>query len=63
MNTQEKKEHLARLNFCRQFLHLHDMLEVRENDNVHRRISKYQDKNEIEITEEELHNVEIIIKK
>ena len=63
MTKEEKKEYLAELNFCRSFLFIGGMLNDKENKNVHKKISSYQNKNRIEISKEEIDSVEIIYKK
>lgn len=50
---------LAALNFCRELLHLQGCLTDAENDKVHTRIMKFQDKNQIVISEAQLMSVEL----
>lgn len=60
MNREEKKQYLAQLNFCRSFLYLGHMITEAESHRIHAKICRYQDKNRIEISYEELGNVEIV---
>lgn len=58
MNTLYRQE-LAALSFCREYLHIHGFLTDTENDKVHKRICKHQDRNRIEISEAQLMSVEL----
>lgn len=58
MNALYRQE-LAALNFCREYLHIHGFLTDTENDKVHKRICKHQDRNRIEISEAQLRSVEL----
>lgn len=57
---KDKREKLAIMLFCRSYLHIAGILIDGEADKVFARIRKYQDQNQIEITEEQLDSVEII---
>lgn len=56
MNPAYRQE-LAAANFCRVYLHIHGFLTDTENDQVHKRICKHQDRNRIEISEAQLLSV------
>ena len=58
----KKKEELAISVWCRQYLYFNNLLSESENDKVHKRISKAQDKHKIGITDEELDSVSIVYK-
>lgn len=47
------------MNFCREHLHIHGFLTETENDKVHKRIGKYQDRNRIKISYAQLMSVEL----
>lgn len=55
----KNRQMLASLNFCREFLHIQGMLSDAENNKVHSRIMKFQDKKRIEISEAQLLSVEL----
>lgn len=42
---------------CRSFLYFRNFITDKENEKIHNRIKKYQDKHKIEIRDEELYNV------
>lgn len=56
---REKRENLAKADFCRSFLHIQGFLSEQENEKVHNRIMKWQDKNKVAISEEQLQSVDI----
>ncbi len=58
MNALYRQE-LAAVNFCREYLHIHGFLTDTENGKVHKRISKHQDRNRIEISYAQLMSVEL----
>lgn len=58
MNPTYRQE-LAAVNFCREYLHIHGFLTDTENEKVHKRIGKYQDRNRIGISEAQLLSVEL----
>lgn len=53
------RENLAKADFCRSFLHIQGFLSDQENEKVHNRIMKWQDKNKVAISEEQLLSVDI----
>lgn len=53
------RQELAAANFCREYLCIHGFLTDTENDKVHKRIGKYQDRNRIEISYAQLMSVEL----
>lgn len=59
MNSVYRQE-LAAVNFCREYLHIHGFLTGTENDKVHKRIGKYQDRNRIRISYAQLMSVELM---
>lgn len=56
---RRKRENLAKADFCRRFLHIQGFLSDQENEKVHNRIMKWQDKNKVAISEEQLLSVDI----
>lgn len=56
---RRKRENLAKANFCRTYLHIQGFLSEQENEKVHTRIKKWQDKNKVAISEEQLLSVDI----
>lgn len=50
---------LAVLNYCRELLHLQGFLTDAENNKIHTRIMKFQDKKQIEISKAQLMSVEL----
>lgn len=54
------REILAKLNFCRTFLHIHGFLTDAENMKVHNRIIKFQDKKRININRAQLDSVDMV---
>lgn len=54
MTDKLNRQRLAALNFCREFLHIHGFITDAENDEIHKRIGKYQDRNRIRITAAQL---------
>lgn len=58
LGKYELRRILAIAENCRSFLYFGDFITDVENVKIYNRIKKYQDKNEIEIKDEELHNVE-----
>lgn len=59
MNPLYRQE-LAAANFCRQYLRVHGFLTNTENDKVHKRICKHQDRNRINISEAQLMSVALM---
>ena len=60
MDTKERRKLIAIANKCRSFLYLNDFLSDMENEKVHSRISKYQDKYKVSITNKQLDSIDII---
>lgn len=60
MTKEQKKQYLASLSFCRSYLRMGGMLTDTVNKQIHEKIRKYQDKNKIEITSEELNKPKIV---
>lgn len=54
MDAKEKREVLAKADFCMAFIHINGFLTDTENDKVFQRISKWQDKHKVSITEEQI---------
>lgn len=57
MNNRKK---LAIAVICRSFLHMNGFLSDSENNNIHTRIKKWQDKNQVQITEAQLDSTDFI---
>lgn len=57
---RDNREKLAIAEACRSYLYLNKMLIEAENDKVHQRIKKFQDKNEIEISPEQLDSADFL---
>lgn len=53
------RQDLAAVNFCRAYLRIRGFLTNTENEKVHKRISKYQDRNRIEISLAQLMSVKL----
>lgn len=58
--TMENRRKLALLNLCRSFLNVHGFITPAENTRIHNRIMKWQDKNDISISEAQLYSVDFI---
>lgn len=56
----ENRRKLALLNLCRSFLNVNGFITEAENEKIHNRIMKWQDKNEISISEAQLYSVDFI---
>lgn len=56
----ENRRKLALLNLCRSFLNVNGFITEAENEKIHNRIMKWQDKNEISISEAQLYSVGFI---
>ncbi|XUU34639.1 hypothetical protein ACRHG2_16510 [Bacteroides fragilis] len=54
----ENRRKLAIANMCRFFLHYHGFITDSENQKVHQRIMKWQDKNKVFISEAQLESVD-----
>lgn len=50
---------LAIASYCRSFLYYGNFISESENDKIHDRIKKFQDKNKININEEQINSVNI----
>ncbi len=61
-DKMKNKEDIAIAVWCRQYLYFNYLLSEAENDKVHKRISKDQDKGKIGVTEEDLDSVGLIYK-
>lgn len=55
----EKRRLLAQLNFCRSLLYYFDMITDRENERIHKRILKWQEKNDVKISSSQMDSVDI----
>lgn len=55
----EKRKLLAQLNFCRSLLYYFDMITDRENERIHKRILKWQEKNDVKISSSQMDSVDI----
>lgn len=53
------RENLAKADFCRGFLYMQGFLSELENEKVHKRIMKWQIKNKVAISVEQLRSVDI----
>lgn len=59
MTQKEKRENLAKSDFCRAYLHVQGFLTDTENEKVFQRIRKWQDKNKVGITEAQLLSIDM----
>lgn len=59
MTTKEKRESLAKADFCRTFLHFQGFLTDAENDKVFKRMRKWQDKHKVGITKAQIYSVDM----
>lgn len=59
MNQEEMRENLAKLDFCRAYLHVQGFLTDAENEKVFQRMRKWQDKHEVGITDAQLLSVDM----
>ena len=55
----EKRKLLAQMNFCRSLLYYFDMITDRENERIHKRILKWQEKNNVKISSSQMDSVDI----
>ena len=55
-----KRSQLAKAVLCKDFLHINLLTTDAENDKILNRIKKFQDKNKIEISEEQLDSANLI---
>lgn len=55
----QNRKTLAIANYCRSFLYYGNFISESENDKIHDRIKKFQDKNKISISEEQINSVDI----
>lgn len=55
----EKRKLLAQMNFCRSLLYYFDMITDRENERIHKRILKWQEKNDVKISSSQMDSVDI----
>ena len=54
----ENRRKLALLNLCRSFLNVNGFITEEKKEKIHNRIMKWQDKNEISISEAQLYSVD-----
>lgn len=59
MTDKERRENLAKADFCRTFLHIHGFLTDKENENVFQRMKKWQNKYKVELTEPQIFSVDM----
>lgn len=59
MTNEEKRKRLAILIECSSILYLCGMITEGENEKIYQRISKWQDKNKVDITQKQLMSVKI----
>lgn len=55
----EKRKLLAQMSFCRDLLYYFDMITDRENERIHKRILKWQEKNNVKISSSQMDSVDI----
>lgn len=55
----EKRKLLAQMSFCRGLLYYFDMITDRENERIHKRILKWQEKNNVKISSSQIDSVDI----
>lgn len=55
----EKRKLLAQMSFCRSLLYYFDMITDRENERIHKRILKWQEKNNVKISSSQMDSVDI----
>lgn len=60
--SKEDKKLLIKSNFCRSFLYFSGFITDSENEKIHNRIKKFQDKKKISVTREQLDSVDILCK-
>lgn len=60
--SKEDKQLLIESNFCRSFLYFSGFITDSENEKIHNRIKKFQDKKKISVTREQLDSVDILCK-
>ena len=60
MNKEYKRSQLAKAVLCKEFLYMNSFTTDAENDKILNRIKKFQDKNKIEISEEQLYSANLI---
>lgn len=59
MTKKERRENLAKADFCRTFLHIQGFLTEKENEKVFQRIVKWQDKYKVLLTVAQLFSVDM----
>lgn len=59
MTKKGKRENLAKSDFCRAFLHVQGFLSDADNEKVHQRIRKWQDKHKVSLTMTQLLSVDM----
>lgn len=55
----KNREILAIASYCRSFLYYGNFISESENDKIHNRIKNFQDKNKINISEEQINSVDV----
>lgn len=56
----ENRKKLAILELCRSYLHVHGFITDGENERIHNKIVKWQDKKKISISEAQLYSADFI---
>lgn len=59
MTDKERRENLAKADFCRIFLHVQGFLTDKENEKVFQRMKKWQDKYKVQLTEAQIFSVDM----
>ena len=59
MTDKERREMLAKADFCRTYLHIQGFLTDKENEKVFQRERKWQDKNKVGLTEAQIWSVDM----
>lgn len=59
MKSKERRENLAKADFCRTFLHIQGFLTDKENEKVFQRMRKWQDRYKVQLTEAQIFSVDM----
>lgn len=59
MTEKERREMLAKADFCRTYLHIQGFLTDKENEKVFQRERKWQDKYKVGLTEAQIWSVDM----
>lgn len=59
MRDKERRETIAKADFCRIFLHIHGFLTDKENEKVFQRMKKWQDRYKVQLTEAQIFSVDM----